>query len=67
MKGWMIVACLLVLSACGQQDDVSVEDEKGAFEAYTDSQVQALEKAKGIEDELKKADEARRKQLEQIQ
>ena len=67
MKGWMIVACLLVLSACGQQDDVSAKDEKGAFEAYTDSQVQALEKAKGIEDELKKADEARRKQLEQIQ
>ncbi|WP_041523434.1 hypothetical protein [Gilvimarinus agarilyticus] len=67
MKVWMIVSCLFVLSACGQQDNLNAKGEKGAFEAYTDSQVEALQRAKGVEDELNKADEARRKQLEQVQ
>ena len=65
---WFIMAGLtLALSGCGQDSSDPEVAEKGAFEAYTDRQVEALDKAKGVEDELKKADEARRKQLEQMQ
>ncbi|WP_157484857.1 hypothetical protein [Gilvimarinus polysaccharolyticus] len=67
MKWWMIATLALALSGCGQDSSEPEVAEKGVFEAYTDSQVEALEKARGVEDELKKADEARRKQLEQIQ
>lgn len=65
---WLIMAgCALALSGCGQDSSEPAAAEKGVFEAYTDTQVEALEKARSVEDELKKADEARRKQLEQMQ
>jgi|GEM_PF-6482513 len=67
MKLLLLAAVALVLSGCGQEANTPEPAKKGVFEEYTDSQVKALEKAKGVEGELKKADEARRKQLDQMQ
>ncbi|BFM20533.1 hypothetical protein [Gilvimarinus japonicus] len=67
MSKWVIAGLVLGLSACGQSDNGTAAEKKGAFEAYTDSQAKALEQAKDVENTLKEAEQARRKQLEQAQ
>lgn len=71
MKGWVIAVLALAASGCGQNnsdpEQAPQEAQKGAFEAYTDSQAEALKKAKGVEDTLNQAEAERRKRLEQMQ
>ncbi|UTF60486.1 hypothetical protein [Gilvimarinus sp. DA14] len=57
MKYLAIVVALLVLSACDSGGES--EPEPGAFESYTESQQQALEKARELEGQLQEASEKR--------
>lgn len=64
MKYLLGVCTILFVSACDSGGEASGKTEKGAFESYTESQQQALEKAREVEGQLQKATEDRMKEYE---
>ena len=58
-------AALILLAACGPTPDdaPAAQEEKGAFESYTETQKEALDKAKALREDMEKANEERLKDL----
>ncbi len=61
----MLSAALILLAACGPtpDDTPAAQEEKGAFESYTETQKEALDKAKALREDMEKANEERLKDL----
>ncbi|MCP8898314.1 hypothetical protein [Gilvimarinus xylanilyticus] len=58
-------AAFLSLAACGPAPNEAskTHEEKGAFESYTETQKETLDKAKSLRDEMEKVNEERLKDL----
>ena len=61
----VLSAALVVLVACGPapDDTPAAQEEKGAFESYTQTQKETLDKAKSLTEDMEKANKERLKDL----
>ena len=66
MLATVLSAALVVLAACGPTPDdaPAAQEEKGAFESYTETQKEALDKAKSLRDDLEKTNQERLNDLQ---
>ena len=55
----------LILTACGADDRERERAEKGKLEQAMDSQKQALEKARQVEEDIMKAAEQQKKEIDE--
>jgi len=60
---WVLIIATLLLAACSNEDIKSVAKQKNELVIFNE-QVNALEKAKGVEGMLQAAEDARRKEVE---
>jgi len=60
---WVLIIATLLLAACSNEDSKSVAKQKNELVIFNE-QVNALEKAKGVEGMLQAAEDARRKEVE---
>jgi len=60
---WVLIIAILLLAACSNEDIKSVAKQKNELVIFNE-QVNALEKAKGVEGMLQAAEDARRKEVE---
>ena len=59
--GYMLIVLVLCLPACSDNDNASSSNAKESKKTIIDPQLQALEKAKGVEQQLLDAAEQQRK------
>jgi PBP1b-binding outer membrane lipoprotein LpoB len=60
---WVLIAVTLLLASCSSEDNKPVEKPKKELAIFNE-QVQALEKAKGVESMLQETEALRRKEIE---
>lgn len=63
---WALMIVTLLLASCSSEDNKSVVAKQKNELAVFNEQVNALEKAKGVESMLQAAGEARRKEVEKV-
>ncbi len=64
MKYLMVVFLFGILSACGGDKAESVKEDEAPKGVIPEHQLQALEKAKNVEDVLRESEQQRRQELE---
>lgn len=62
---WVLIAVTLLLASCSSEGNKPVEKPKKELAIFNE-QVQALEKAKGVESMLQETEALRRKEIEKV-
>ncbi|MDO3382223.1 hypothetical protein [Gilvimarinus algae] len=66
MKFSYVLITTVCLAACGPTEDTDAKAEKGAFESYTASQKQVLDKAKALKTDIEKAEKERQERYQDL-